>query len=163
MKQLLSILVFSLCLFSSSCKDVPSRVYCNGFVVKETVRTPEHEEVSVKYTLYCNGECPEGEPCNKEIVYNPPRQNGLMKIEWCGCDSVPTACDVVLRTFSINGREIKQADCTEWNSCPVVSDSCIQNPNRSGIDTVFNDNNTISEFQYSDTITCDCVARSPTP
>ncbi len=160
MKQLPSILVFSLSLFYSSCKNVPSQIYCNGFVVKETIHTPEHEEISIKYTLYCNGEFTGGEPCNKEIVYNPPRQNGLSKLEWCGCDSVPNACDVVLRTFILNGREIKQADCTEWNTCPIATDSCIQNPNRSSIDTVFT-NNTIKEFRYLDTITCDCVVRSP--
>ena len=159
MKQLLAAFLFALGLIYSSCKDVPSKVYCQGFVVKETVHTPNHEQISIKYTLYCNGKCPGGIDCKKEKTYNPPQQNGLIKMEWCGCDSLPTSCDVVLKTFNSNGRIIQQADCTKWDSCPVNSDSCIQNPSRSRVDTIFNTDRSVKEFQYKDTITCDCVSR----
>jgi hypothetical protein len=144
---------------SFSCKDVPAKVYCQGFIVKETVHSADHEQLSVEYALHCNGECPNGVSCKKEKVYDPPQANGLVKIEWCGCNDTPDACDIVLKTYNTGGREIKQADCTAWDTCPTDADSCVQNPSRSRIDTVFNSDKTVKEFHYTDTLSCDCIAR----
>lgn len=141
-----------------SCKPKPATIPCEGYVVKETVHTPDHEQLSVAYTLHCDGECPNGVSCKKEKVYDPPQANGLEKIEWCGCSDEPDSCTIVLRTFNLGGRTIQQADCTAWTTCPE-GDSCVQLPNRSRLDTVFNADRTIKELHYTDTLSCDCIAR----
>lgn len=154
---------YALCLLLAaciccSCQEGNKKGNCSGFVVKETVHNADHDQLSVKYTLYCDGECPDGVSCKKEKVYNPPQPNGLVKIEWCGCSNEPDACTIVLKTYNMNGRTIQQADCTAWTTCPD-GDSCVQNPSRSKTETVLNADNTAREYHYTDTLTCDCIAR----
>ena len=163
MKYLLAALLLGFLLYPS-CKPAKDKVYCQGFVTREILHTPDHEEISRNFTLGCNGDCPNKEKCKTlEKVYDPPQPNGLKKVEWCGCqgDSVPVYCDVLLRTYISNGRIVMQADCTPSESCPVKSDSCIQ-VNKGKIDTIRTADNKDSLYKYTDQITCECVGKAGT-
>ena len=149
-----------------SCKnnnDVPSKVYCQGWVVRVIEQDPSHEELSRTFTLHCNGKCPGGNQCAiLSKNYDPATPGGLIKEEWCGCkgDKIPVACDVVLKTYNINGRVIQQADCTSWNTCPVKTDSCIQMPDKDmKIDTLRSVDKKDSIYRYTGTIMCECMNR----
>ena len=163
MKNLLFTLLLVL-MFFLSCKPAKDKVHCQGFVIREILHTPDHEEISRNFRLDCNGECPNKEKCKPlEKVYNPPVQNGLKKVEWCGCqgDSIPTYCDVLLRTYISNGRIVMQADCTPPESCPIVSDSCTQ-INKGKVDTIRTADNRDSLYKYTDQITCECGGKKET-
>jgi len=157
MKHATALLPVFLFIIVVSCNDAADKVYCQGFVTREIVHTADHEEISRTFRLGCNGQCP-GDSCailKKE--YNPVQPNGLVKEEWCGCpgDTIPRGCDIILKTYNINGRMVQQADCTPFDSCPVKTDSC-QQQNRERVDTLRTVDNRDSIYHYYTTITCEC-------
>jgi hypothetical protein len=159
MKLILVVAIAAMLMLSCKRKKVPDKVYCQGFVVKVIETTPEGEELLRQFTLGCNGMCPGEKACEKlKREFNPPRPDGLVKEEWCGCpgDTIPAACDIVIRTFNNNGRQVQQADCTPWDTCPV-GDSCIQQPDRDRrIDTVKSVTGKDSIYRYTSTLSCEC-------
>ena len=160
-------LLFSVALLVLSCKNndkVPSKVYCQGWVVKVIEQNASHEELSRSFTLHCNGDCPDGKHCDSLFKnYDPAKPGGLIKEQWCGCkgDTMPMACDVVLRTFRTeDGRIIQQADCTPFNTCPAKTDSCIQQPDKdTKTDTLRSVDGKDSIYRFTGTITCECMNR----
>lgn len=156
-------LLLSLTLFCFSCTDkVPHKVYCQGFVVRELIRTPDQEELSRTFTLKCNGQCPGGKPCSViKKEFNPAKPGNIVSEEWCGCpgDEAPLACDVVLTTYNFDGRIVQQADCTKGTTCPTSADSCVQQPTKEVIDTIRNAQGADSLYKYTGQITCECEPR----
>jgi hypothetical protein len=149
-------------LLISSCKNrEDDKVYCQGQVIREIVHDKDHDELSRTFELACSGECPDGQNCAIQTVpYDPPRADGLIKKEFCGCkgDTIPRFCDVILYTYRMNGRIIQQADCTPFDTCPVKTDSCIQQ-NRETVDTVRSVDGKDSLYQYHTVISCECMNR----
>src|SRR5258706_12455679 len=130
MKLICLLATVTLLVFSCKNNDkVPSKAYCQGWVVREIEQDPVYGELSHKFILHCNGKCPGGKDCDiLSISYNPPAPGNLIKEEWCGCkgDEKPKDCDVVLRTYNAGGMIVQQAECTGWGSCPTNADSCVQ-------------------------------------
>ena len=158
MKTLL--FIFTLICFSCT-NRTPDKVYCQGFVVREIIRTTDQEELSRIFTLKCNGKCPDGQDCSiikKE--FSPAKPGNIISEEWCGCtgDKAPQVCDVVLTTYNFDGRIVQQADCTKGKMCPTDSDSCVQQPAKEVIDTTRNAQGADSLYKYTGTITCECEA-----
>lgn len=149
-------------LFAAGCRGGgKGKVYCQTLIRREIVHDKNHEELSRKFQLLCGGHCPGKDSCVKiTIAYNPPLPNGLIKKEWCGCegDTIPQGCDVILYTYNSHGRIVQQADCTPLNSCPIATDSCIQQ-NRETKDTVRSVDHKDSLYIYHTQITCECMNR----
>jgi hypothetical protein len=149
-------------LLVSSCNDRgKDKVYCQGQVIRDIVQDKNHDEISRKFKLLCSGDCPNKNPCKIDTVtYDPPQANGLIMKEFCGCkgDTTPRWCDVILYTYNINGRIIQQADCTPYKTCPIDTDSCIQQ-NRETVDTIRSVDHHDSLYHYHAVISCDCMNR----
>ncbi|PSL44290.1 hypothetical protein CLV51_106156 [Chitinophaga niastensis] len=150
-------------LFATGCKNGgKDKVYCQTFIQRETIHDKNHKELSTKYKLLCTGHCPGKDSCEKiTITYNPPLKNGLIKKQWCGCngDTIPQACDVVLYTYNFDGRIVQTADCTAFNTCPVATDSCIQQNRDIGTDTIRSADHKDSLYIYHTQISCECMNR----
>jgi len=166
MKQNISVKLLAITavlLISHSCNNrEDDKVYCQGQVIRDIIQEKNHDEVSRTFEIACSGDCPNKKPCAIITVpYNPSLPNGLTKKQFCGCegDTIPRWCEIILYTYQIGGRTVQQADCTPFNSCPVKTDSCIQQ-NRETVDTIKSvDDHTDSLYHYHTIITCECMNR----
>ncbi|HVI46458.1 MAG TPA: hypothetical protein VM802_16400 [Chitinophaga sp.] len=157
------LLVAVFMLSTPGCKqEDKTKAYCQTFIQREIIHNKNHEELAARYKLLCTGRCPGKDSCEKiTITYNPPLPNGLAKKQWCGCrgDTMPPACDVILYTYNFGGRIVQQVDCTPPNTCPVTSDSCIQQNKETTTDTIRSADHKDSLYIYHTQISCECMNR----